>query len=259
MRRIESVFADPEHKALIAYVTVGYPSMETTLRVVPLLASWGCDMVELGIPFSDPLADGATIQEASHVALQRGVTHQKCLETAAQLRREVDIPLLFMTYYNPVLSFGVDRFCHEAAASGVDGLIVVDMPPEEGDDVDKAALKEALAPVYLLAPNSTAERIKLVAQKSRGFIYLVSVTGVTGARNQLPSYLEEFVSGVREETKLPLCVGFGISSPSTAWRAARVADGVIVGSRLVQLLGGNEWEELEDLVKELRRTLDSPD
>ena len=258
MTRLAAAFGKPD-KALVAYLTVGYPDLDASLETARHLAAGGADVIELGIPFSDPLADGATIQQASFRALEQGVTVATCLELAARLRREMETPLVFMTYYNPVLSFGVDRFCHEAAASGVDGLIVVDMPPEEGDDVDKAALKEALAPVYLLAPNSTAERIKLVAQKSRGFIYLVSVTGVTGARNQLPSYLEEFVSGVREETKLPLCVGFGMSSPSTAWRAARVADGVIVGSRLVQLLGGNEWEELEDLVKELRRTLDSPD
>ncbi|MEW6034361.1 MAG: tryptophan synthase subunit alpha [Chloroflexota bacterium] len=257
MSRIASIFADPRHKALIAYVTMGYPNMEETLQVVPRLASCGCDAVELGIPFSDPLADGATIQEASHVALQGGVTPQKCLEEAARLRDLVDVPLLFMTYFNPVLSFGPERFCRAASKAGIDGLIITDMPPEEGEDVELSAVKEGLDLVYLLAPTSTEERVRLVTQRSRGFIYLVSVTGVTGARKQLPEYLEQFVARVKKVASQPLCVGFGISSGALARRAARVADGVVVGSRLVQFMRDGQSQGLESFVKGLRGALDN--
>ncbi|MBI2853511.1 MAG: tryptophan synthase subunit alpha [Chloroflexi bacterium] len=257
MSRIATAFSRPGHKALIAYVTMGYPSIADTLRVLPLLQSAGCDMVELGIPFSDPMADGTTIQEANHVALQNGVTPQKCLELASQVRASVDIPLLFMTYLNPIINYGADRFCHSAAASGIDGFIITDMPPEEAGEVAECARSEGIDLVYLLAPTSTAERVKLVARKASGFIYLVSVTGVTGARKDLPGHLEKFVSSVRKETRQPLCVGFGISSGAVARRVARIADGVVVGSRLVQYMAGSDWKGLEAFVKELRQALDN--
>lgn len=255
MSRMRSVFARPGHKALIAYVTMGYPSLADTLRAVTLLAANGCDAVELGIPFSDPMADGATIQEANHVALESGMTPEKCLAAAAQLRGQVSVPLLFMTYLNPVLAYGEERFCRASAAAGIDGMIITDMPPEEGEEMERCARKEGLDLVYLLAPTSTPERIKLVAQRATGFIYLVSVTGVTGAREELPASLEEFVAAVRKEARQPLCVGFGISSGALARRAAQIADGVVVGSRLVQFLAGGQWRELESFVKELRQAL----
>ncbi|MDO8472695.1 MAG: tryptophan synthase subunit alpha [Dehalococcoidia bacterium] len=257
MSRIPSVFADRRRKALVAYVTMGYPSMEETLKVVPRLAQAGCDIIELGIPFSDPMADGTTIQEASHAALQAGVTPAACLEAAAKLSATTRAPLVFMTYFNPVLSYGVERFCQASARVGVDGLLVTDLPPEEGVELGEAARRESLDLVYLLAPTSTTARIKLVAEKSTGFIYLVSVTGVTGARAELPQYLEKFVSNVRKETNKPLCVGFGISSGALAKRAAGMADGVVVGSRVVQLMGEGKIERLEAFIKELRDALDS--
>lgn len=246
-----------KRKSLIAYVTAGYPSVEVTLEVVPLLADWGCDMVELGIPFSDPLADGSTIQEAGYRALRNGVTPRLCIEMASELRRKVDIPLMFMTYYNPVFNFGLETFCRLSAQSGVDGLIVPDLPPEEGAELEAHASKEGLDLAYLLAPTSSEERIDLVAQRSRGFIYLVSLTGVTGARKDLSSDLEAFVGRVRKRASLPLCIGFGISTPEQASRAARVADGVIVGSRLIQLLDGHPFRKLNELVVGLRNALDT--
>lgn len=236
MSRISTVFAKPERTALIPYVTVGYPSIEATLKVVPLLARGGCDIVELGIPFSDPLADGATIQQASFHALKNGVTPQLCLDVARKLRQEVSIPLVFMTYFNPVLSYGLEKFCDASNNSGIDGLIIPDLPAEESSELEVIARRQNLELVYLLAPNSTEERIKLVAEKSRGFIYLVSVTGVTGARDRLPADLEPFVDRVRKIATQPLCVGFGISTPQQAKQVARIADGVIVGSRLIQLM-----------------------
>ncbi len=236
MSRIASVFARANHTALIPYITVGFPTIETTLRAVPLFAGIGCDIIELGIPFSDPLADGATIQQASYEALRQGVTTKVCFEVAQELRRRVKIPLVFMTYYNPVLKFGLEKFCSKCAEVGIDGLIIPDLPPEEGKDLEQSSRKHGLDLVYLLSPASTEERIELVTGRSTGFVYLVSLTGVTGARDRLPAGLESFVGSVRKRSEKPLCVGFGVSTPEQAKRVAKVADGVIVGSRIVQLL-----------------------
>ncbi len=258
MHRIADVFNRPGHKALIPYVTVGYPSIEATLEVVPLLASHGCDIVELGIPFSDPLADGVTIQKASFQALQNGITPQICLEVAEQLSKKVDIPLVFMTYYNPVFSYGLEEFCRDCAKSGIDGLIIPDLPPDEGSELEAISQQQALDLIYLLPPTGTEERIRLLAERSRGFLYLVSVTGVTGARTNLPAELEAFVARVRKTTTQPLCVGFGISTPEQAKRVAAIADGVIVGSRLIQLMEAedNFIAPVSDFIKGLRQALD---
>jgi tryptophan synthase alpha chain len=259
MSRIAAIFNQPGHTALIPYVTVGYPSIEATLKVVPLLADNGCDVVELGIPFSDPLADGVTIQKSSFHALQSGVSPKLCLEVARQLSGKVDIPLVFMTYFNPIFSYGLEEFCGACAGSEVSGLIVPDLPPEEGSELEAVTRRQSLDLIYLLAPTSTEERIKLVAERSRGFIYLVSVTGVTGARDSLPPGLEAFVNRVKKVATQPLCVGFGISTPEQASRVARIADGVIVGSRLIQLMEADEsMAEAANFVRELRSALDQP-
>jgi len=257
--KISSVFSRAGRTGLIAYVTVGYPGIEATLKVVPLLAAGGCDIVELGIPFSDPLADGVTIQKASFSALRNGVTTEVCLEVAGELRHRVSIPLLFMTYFNPVFHYGLEGFCGACVKSGIDGLIIPDLPPDEGYEMEAATLGKGLDLVYLLTPSSTDERIKLVAKKSRGFIYLVSVTGVTGARSSLPSGLEAFVSKVSSIADLPLCVGFGISTAEQAREIAWMADGVIVGSRIIQLMETDgSLESVSGFVKQLRRAVDEP-
>jgi len=235
MNSITSVFR-PDYKALIAYITVGYPNIEATQNIATVLANSGCDIIELGIPFSDPLADGATIQKASYQALQQGTTPELCLEVAKKLRQKIITPLVFMTYYNPVFNFGLEAFCQSCAEVGVSGLIIPDLPPEEGAELEAITRKHSLDLIYLLAPTSTEERIAVVAERSRGFIYLVSLTGVTGTRRALPPELENFVKRVRQKTKQPLCVGFGVSNPEQASRIARIADGVIVGSRLIQLI-----------------------
>ena len=258
MSRITTIFR-AGHKALIAYVTVGYPSLEVTLKTVPRLANSGADIVELGIPFSDPLADGITIQKASFQALQNGVTPETCLDVARQLRAKTDVPLVFMTYYNPVFSYGLREFIAESARSGIDGLIIPDLPPEEGAELQAITQSSGLDLIYLLAPNSSAERIRLVAERSTGFIYLVSVTGVTGAREDLPVNLAAFVARVRKVARQPLCVGFGISRPEQVKKIASLADGIIVGSRLIQLMAEDEsLTSAQRLVIELRRALDSP-
>lgn len=257
MSRISSVFNQPGHKALIAFVTVGYPDLEATMKVVPLLAHSGCDIVELGIPFSDPLADGVTIQKAGFCALQNGVTPKLCLKIANELNQTVQTPLVFMTYFNPVFSYGLEEFCHACARSGIDGLIIPDLPPEEGTDLEAIAQRQSLDLVYLLAPTSTEDRIRLVAQRSRGFIYIVSVTGVTGVRNKLPAGLAAFVAKVRKAATQPLCVGFGISTVEQARQVARIADGVIVGSRIIQLMElKDDFLSVSNFVRELRHALD---
>ncbi len=259
MSRISSIFSQPGHKAFIAYVTVGYPSIEATLSTVSLLAENGCDMVELGIPFSDPIADGVTIQKASFHALKNGVTPERCLAVARELRQQVSIPLTFMSYFNPILHYGQENFCNDCASSGIDGLIIPDLPPNEGGELESLTQKHNLDLIYLLSPASTEERIRLIAQRSRGFIYLVSVTGVTGARNALPSDLKVFLSRVRKVSKQPLCVGFGISTPEQAGQIATVADGVIIGSRIIQLMDSGEpdtAQQIQDFARGVRKELD---
>ena len=259
MSRIDAVFERPGHTALIPYVTVGYPSIEATLKAVPLLASSGCDIVELGIPFSDPLADGITIQRASFSALRNSITPRICLEVAKELGQKVDIPLVFMTYFNPVFSYGLEEFCSACTKSGIDGLIIPDLPPEEGSELETITRREGLDLIYLLAPTSTEERIRLAAERSRGFVYLVSVTGITGTRDRLPADLEAFVARVRKTASKPLCVGFGISTPEQASRVARIAEGVIVGSQVIQYMEADEsMVEVADFARELRRALDQP-
>ena len=260
MSDISSVFIKPGNKALIAYVTVGYPSIEATLKIVPLLAKSGCDIVELGIPFSDPLADGTTIQKASFHALRNGVTLKLCIDVARQLRQKAEVPLVMMSYFNPVYKYGCEDFCRDSADAGIDGLIIPDLPPEEGSELEVATMKNNLDLVYLLAPTSNENRIKLIANKSRGFIYLVSVTGTTGARESLPSGLDTFVARVREIAKQPLCVGFGISTSQQARQIASMADGIIVGSRIIQLMESSDdnFTSVQDFIVELRTALDNP-
>ena len=225
--------------------------------MVPLLARSGCDIVELGIPFSDPLADGATIQKASFCALQNGVTPQLCLQVAKQLSQMVEIPLVFMTYFNPVFSYGLEEFCSACASSGVSGLIIPDLPPEEGSELEAITQKQGLDLIYLLAPTSTEERIRLVAEKSRGFIYVVSLTGVTGARDKLSPGLGAFVARVRKVANQPLCIGFGISTPEQVRQIAQIADGVIVGSRIIQLMEAEDSfiSTVGNFIKGLRHAL----
>ena len=259
MSRIEFVFKQKKHKALIAYVTVGYPGIEATLKLVPLLAECGCDIVELGIPFSDPMADGTTIQHASFKALENGVTTNLCLDVAKKLSKKTSIPLVFMTYFNPIHKYGLVKFCLGCAAAGVDGLIVPDLLPEEGDELGNFAARSGVDLIYLLAPTSKSERIELVASKSRGFIYLVSIAGVTGARNELPVDLGKFISQVKQITKQPVCVGFGISTPKQGAQVAKTADGVIIGSKLIQLLETDDaaMTATQSFIRDTRKALDS--
>jgi len=237
---------------LIAYLTVGYPDVDATLRLVPALADGGADMVELGVPFSDPLADGTTIQRASHHALQQGVTPGVCLDVVKQLRaRGLAIPLLLMGYYNPILAYGIDEFARDVAGAGADGLIGVDLPPEEAAGVRTACAGRGLDLIYLVAPTSSDERIALVAGQASGFIYCVSLTGVTGARGELPSGLPQFLARVRRHTSLPLAVGFGISKREHVEAVAGMgAEAAVIGSAIINVIDRAPAEEREERVRE---------
>jgi tryptophan synthase alpha chain len=219
------------------------------------LAEAGADLLELGLPFSDPLADGPTIQAATQKSLENGTTVKDCLAMTWELRQQgVDTPALLMGYVNPMLAYGLAQFVADAAAAGVDGLIVPDLPPEEAAELAAACAEHGLALVFLLAPTSTPDRIKVVAGQSQGFIYLVSLTGVTGARTDLPSDLTDFVARVRAETDKPLAVGFGIGTGAQAKAVGQLADGVIVGSALVKR-AGESVESVRELAEELRAAL----
>jgi tryptophan synthase alpha chain len=243
--------------ALMPYLTLGYPTPRLSLELVAAAVAGGADLVELGIPFSDPLADGPTIQRATHLALQQGMTVPRCLEMAVELRaRGVEVPLLFMGYLNPILTHGIEAFVQDSAQAGINGFIIPDLPPEEADEIEAACRHSGLALVYLLAPTSTDERVALVAERSRGFVYLVSLIGVTGARDALPPGLVEFVGRVRKATKMPLAVGFGISTPAQARRVGELADGVVVGSAILRLVENEPARKVEDFVRSLRRGLE---
>jgi tryptophan synthase alpha chain len=240
--RIASTFvrAGAEARAaFMPYWPVGYPDIPTSLGIFEDLAAVGADLIEVGVPFSDPLADGPTIQAATQQALAQGVTPAVCLETVRILRtRGVTVPLVLMGYINPILAYGSERFVSAAAAAGADGLIIPDLPPDEAAEIETLCHQHDLAFICLVAPTSTPERIALAAAHSRGFLYLVSVTGITGARAELPPHLTDFVGRVRQHTDLPLAVGFGISTPAQAAAVAAVAEGVIVGSALIRQADG---------------------
>jgi tryptophan synthase alpha chain len=263
MNRIDTFFDKNrpiKRKALIAYLTVGYPTAGATLEIAKSLVDGGCDMIELGIPFSDPLADGATIQRASQRALESGITPRKCLEVAAELRKHVDIPLLFMGYYNPILHYGLDKFCAASHEAGIDGFIVPDLPPDEGSEAETIMRKHGLDLIYLVAPTSdTDKRLRFVAGRANGFIYVVSLKGVTGARSAVSNDLGEFISRVRKVTDKPLCVGFGISTPEQAQRVAALADGVIIGSRILDIIEKSKHpaSDVKLFIAEVRAAIDS--
>jgi|SRR5690625_1333042 len=240
MSRIASTFEtlkSQQRAALMPYITVGYPNLDTTEALIPVLVENGADMVELGIPYSDPLADGPTIQRAGQAALKGGVNITAIHDMVHRLRKQgLQAPIVYMVYYNCVYRHGEERFLSQAAQAGVDGLIIPDLPLEEAEHVETLAKQHNMDLIYLLAPTSTPERIRLTAQRARGFIYCVSVTGVTGARDSVSDALQPLLDRIRPKTDVPLAVGFGISTPEQARTVASMADGVIVGSALIDQL-----------------------
>lgn len=223
-------------KAFIPYIMAGDPSLEKTGEIVLLFEECGADIVELGVPFSDPLADGPTIQRASERALKNGVTLRKVIAYAKDLRQITQIPLVLMTYFNPVFKYGLEYFVRDAKGAGVDGVIIPDLPPDEAKDFIRLSRKAVLDTIFLLAPTSTEDRIKKITKVSSGFIYYVSITGITGASLLLDGSMEMLISKIRKYTDKPIAVGFGVSTPIEALAVADVPDGVIVGSAIVKRL-----------------------
>lgn len=254
IERIQQAFGQG-HSAFMPYVVLGYPTRQESLNVVKSLVETGADLLELGVPFSDPLADGPTIQAATQKSLENGTTLKDCLAMTRELRQQgMQTPALMMGYINPMLAYGLEQFVVDAAEAGVDGFIVPDLPPEEAAEFETLCAKYGLALVYLLAPTSTSARIKLVAEKSKGFIYLVSLTGVTGARSELQSGLKKLVERVRKATDTPLAIGFGIGNGQQARTVAELADGVIVGSALVKRAAESP-QAVQELAEELRQAI----
>lgn len=258
---IDAMFEHAEQSnraAFLPYFPIGYPDYDGSLDVIAALAEAGVDGFEIGMPFSDPLADGPTIQAATQVALENGITVSHCLQAVRDLRaRGIEQPMLLMGYLNPLLAYGAERFVADAKAAGADGLIIPDLPPEEAHLFSAACKREGLAMVFFLAPTSNAKRIALVAQQTSGFIYMVSVTGVTGARTDLPPGLTDFIANVRAQTDQRLVLGFGISKPEQARLMNGLMDGFIVGSALVRA-AGDGVDSARALAATLRAALDTP-
>jgi tryptophan synthase alpha chain len=263
MTAIDDVFArcaEEKRPAFIPFIMAGDPSLDATASYMTALAAGGADIIELGVPFSDPIADGPTNQRATVRALRAGTKLSNIFEMIARHRDRLGVPIVLFTYFNPIHARGVERFAEQAAASGVDGVLCVDLPPEEGERELVPALRDqGVDSIYLLAPTSTKERIDKVAAASSGFIYYVSRTGVTGERAALPAELAKDVKKLRKRTDMPIAVGFGISSPAQVAAVGEAADGVVVGSALVRLIEESAGDpDLPALLEEKVRELCAP-
>ena len=257
MNRIENAFKNKP--IFMPYFPLGYPDLDTSIDVIEALAKNGADLIEVGLSFSDPLADGPVIQHATQVALEQGITVKKSLEAVKELRRRgVDIPLILMGYYNPMLAYGLEKFIHDAEDAGADGFIIPDLPMEESEEFVRASHDSPLPLIPMLAPTSSPERMEMIARNAKEFIYLVSVTGITGERKSLSEGLGDLIAQVREHTSAPVCVGFGIGTPEQAKGVGKMADGAIVGTALVKTIGGSEnpVETAREFAMSFRSALD---
>lgn len=260
--RIAGTFAklaEKGEKALVTFITAGDPDLETTKEIILDLERAGSDIIELGMPFSDPMADGPTIQLSSERALAAGTTLPSILDIVRAVREKTQVPVILMGYYNPIFHYGPERFIADAAAAGVDGVLIVDLPPEESEaeGFSAAARKAGLDLIFLLAPTSGDARIQKVLSTGRGFVYYVSVTGVTGARKEVSGSLRQEVETIRERSPLPVIVGFGISDPAQAGTVASFSDGVVVGSALVKFFQDYQGDALREKVVEFVSALKS--
>lgn len=256
MSKIERIFSKLKKegkKAFIPYIMAGDPSLEATKGFVTDLEEGGASIIELGVPFSDPIADGPTIQRASERALAQGVTLRKVLALVKEIRKISQIPLILMTYYNPVFKFGIMNFVKEAVVSGVDGIIIPDLIPDEAADFLAYARHYKLDTIFLLAPTSTEDRIRKVVKASTGFIYYVSITGITGAKLLMDENMKNTLNQIRIKTNKPVAIGFGISNPEDAASAASLTDGVIIGSAIVRLIA--EGNDIKEFAQSLRNAI----
>ncbi|MGQ0548926.1 MAG: tryptophan synthase subunit alpha [Armatimonadota bacterium] len=263
MSRITAAFAtlrERNRRALIPFAMGGDPSLEATEAFLTCFSESGADLLEIGVPFSDPIADGPINQRAAQRALATGVTLPDILDLVARVRPRLQQPIVLLSYYNPILQFGVDRFCAQAASAGVDGVVIPDLPAEEGGALRAAAQPHGVDVIFLAAPTSTDARLSLVAASSRGFVYCVSLAGVTGVRATLSADVGALIGRLRRHTSLPVCVGFGVSTPDHARQVAEVADGVIVGSAVVAVIerdGAAATAALAAFLRSLREGVDA--
>jgi len=241
-------------KAFIPYIMAGDPNIKRTRELISVLEECGADIIELGVPFSDPLADGPTIQQAAQRALDEGVTLKRVIALVDELRAATQIPIILMTYYNPIFKYGEERFVLDATAAGVDGVIVPDLPPDEAGNLMKHARERGLDTIFLLAPTSTDSRIRKVARTSTGFIYYVPITGITGSKLSLDASLGSHIEHIRSFSDRPVAVGFGVSTPREAADISEFADGVIVGSAIVKRVGESDGE-LKNYLLSLRNAI----
>jgi tryptophan synthase alpha chain len=242
MNRIEKTFAKlkkQKKKAFIAFITAGDYGLSTTKKLVLEFERHGVDIAELGVPFSEPIADGPTIQASSERSLKRGTKLADIIKLVGQLRKTAEIPIVLMTYYNPVLRYGLSKFVADCVSNGADGVIVPDLPPEEAAELIGASKGKKFCTIFLLSPTSTEERIKSIAERSKGFIYYVSLTGITGARVKLPAELTSRLRLIKRYTNKPVCAGFGVSRPEHVKQICSASDGVIVGSAIVKIMEKN--------------------
>jgi tryptophan synthase alpha chain len=254
MSRIEKTFTAlraRQETALIPFLTAGDPDLATTAQLIRTLVANGADLIELGVPFSDPMADGPTIQAASERALAAGTTVKKVLQLVAEVRKDSQVPLVLMGYYNPVFRYGVERFAKDAAAAGVDGLLLVDLPPEEAAEISAVLQDVGIALITLLAPTTTPERMRRLAANAEGYIYYVSMTGVTGTQKITPAEIRLAVEELQAMTEVPVGVGFGITTAADAKAVGEFADGVVVGSALVKIIA--EYTGSDELLPRVGR------
>ena len=254
MNRIDRTFKELKRKrkkALIPFVTAGDPNLKITEELVLSFEQAGADIIEIGVPFSDPLADGPTIQASSQRALKKGVTLEKILTTVSRIRQKSQVPIALMTYYNPVFHYGEDKFIRNAKKHGVDGIIIPDLPPEEAQVLIKSAKSHDMATVFFLAPTTTKQRMKQIVKASTGFVYYVSITGVTGTNKKFAQENAAKIQLAKRLTNKPICIGFGVSTPAQAKSVSKIADGVIVGSAIVKQINKNKGKK--NLVKNVTR------
>lgn len=253
MSRITKAFEN--NKAFIAFITAGDPDIETTEKLIPAIAEAGADLIEIGIPFSDPVAEGIVIQEANKRALEAGCTTDKLFDMVTRIRQKTDVPLLFMTYLNPIFTYGKEKFLKRCAECGIEGIIVPDMPFEEKDELADVCELYGIDLISMIAPTSE-ERITMIAKEAKGFIYCVSSLGVTGVRSEITTDIGKMVQKVREITDVPCAIGFGIATPEQAGTVAKLADGAIVGSAIVKLVakfGRDSVEPVSEYVRSMKK------
>ncbi len=252
MNRIDKKFRElreKNKKAFIAFIMAGDPSLGVTKKLIFELSSKGADIIELGVPFSDPMADGPTIQKSSERGLKSKTTLASVFNLVRNARLQIETPIVFLIYYNLVFHYGLEKFVRDASFSGVDGVVIPDLPPEESKELRKIAKKKGFSIIHLLAPTSSIDRIKKVASASSGFIYYVSLTGTTGARKKLAADIGANLRSIKNITKIPVCVGFGISTPDQVKEIQKVSDGAIVGSAIIKIIENNIGKK--DLVKKV--------